>query len=195
MHGARHRALAAFLQPGCTVAVRAPQPAAFPPDVGIVDAPIKTLGIEAKWIGNSDRDHLAVLQRHKAVPEIGGGHRDVFAKSGCVVLVDPSVIARLGAVLADAVEARAGILIDGPALGAMIAGGSRPIERALALAAIEAAEVTARQRRPDHAALVDVAATDSERRRRNIEHLRQSGRRVKSQKPRRAAEDAYRVPD
>src|SRR5207244_13596290 len=134
VHGARHRALAAFLEPGRAVAVRAPQPAAFPPGIGIVDTPVKTLGVEAEGIGNPDRDHLAVLQRHEAVPEIGGGHRDVLAKSGRIMLVDPGVIARLGAVLADAIEARAGILIDGPALGAMIAGGSRPIERPLTLA-------------------------------------------------------------
>src|SRR5260370_18696195 len=120
VHGAGHRALATLLEPGRAVAVRAPQPAAFPPGVGIVDTTVKPLGIEAERIGNPDRDHLAVLQRHEAVPEIGGGHPDVLAQTGRIVLVDPGVIARLGAVLAGAVEARAGILIDGPAPGAMI---------------------------------------------------------------------------
>src|SRR6202140_1870366 len=61
VHGARHRALAAFLEPGRAVAVRAPQPSAFPPGVGIVDTPVKTLGVEAERIRNPDRDHLAVL--------------------------------------------------------------------------------------------------------------------------------------
>src|SRR5258708_4129447 len=79
------------------------------------------------------------------------------------MLVDPGVIARLGAVLADAFEAGAGILIDGPALGAMIAGGSRPIERTLTLPAVEAAEMAARHRRPDHAVFVDIAAPVSSR--------------------------------
>src|SRR6266567_8036933 len=130
VHGARHRALAAFLEPGRAVAVRAPQPAAFPAGVRIVDTPIEALGIEAERIGNPDRDHLAILQRHEAVTEIGGGHRYVLAKPERVVLVDPSVIARLGAVLADAFEAGAGILIDCPAFGTVIAGGVRPIERA-----------------------------------------------------------------
>src|SRR3981081_4570315 len=115
VHGARHRALAAFLEPGRAVAVRAPQPAAFPPGVRIVAPPVKALGVEAERIRNPDRDHLAVLQRHEAVTEIGGGYRDVLAKSGRIVLVDPRVIARLGPVLADAVEAGAGILIDRPA--------------------------------------------------------------------------------
>src|ERR1700688_4218722 len=140
VHGARHRALAAFLEPGRAVAVGAPQPAAFPAGIRIVDPPIEALGVEAERIGNPDRDHLAVLQRHEAVTEVGGGDRDVLAKSGGVVLVDPGVIARLGAVLADAVEAGAGILMDGPAFRAMIAGGGRPVERALALVAVEAGE-------------------------------------------------------
>src|SRR6202166_1462880 len=162
VHCARHRALAAFLEPGRAVAARAPQSAAFPAAVRVVDPPIEALGVEAERIGNPDRDHLAVLQRHEAVTEIGGGHRDVLAKPQRVVLVDPGVIARLGAVLTDAVEAGAGILVDRPALRAMIAGGSRPIERALALLAVEAAEMAARQRRPDHAVAVDVAAADAE---------------------------------
>src|ERR1700686_3739315 len=170
VHGARHRALAAFLEPGRAVAVGAPETAAFPAAVRIVDPAVEALGVEAERIGNPDRDPLAVLQRHEAVAEIGGGHRDVLDKPGSVVLVDPGVIARLGAVLADAVEAGAGILIDGPAFRAMIAGGGRPVERALALVAVEAAEVTARQRRPDHAVAVDIAAADAERRCRNVVH-------------------------
>src|ERR1700716_4240183 len=144
MHGARPGALAAFLEPGRAVAVRAPQPAAFPAGIRIVDTPIEALGIEAERIGNPDRDHLAVLQRHEAVTEIGGGHRYVLAKSKRVVLVDPGVIARLSAVLTDTFEARAGIRIDRPTLGAMIAGGVRPVERTFALAAVKAAEVTTR---------------------------------------------------
>src|SRR6202035_2513731 len=129
---------------GRAVAVRAPQPAAFPAGVRIVDTPIEALGVEAERIGDPDRDHLAVLQRHEAVSEIGGRHWYVLAKPERVVLVDPGVIARLGAVLADAFEAGAGILIDRPAFRTMIAGGVRPVERAFALAAVKAAEVTAR---------------------------------------------------
>src|SRR3978361_1222173 len=127
MHGARPGALAAFLEPGRAVAVRAPQAAAFPAAVRIVDTPIEALGIEAERIGNPDRDHLAVLQRHEAVTEIGGGHRYVLAKSEGVVLIHPGVIARLGAVLTDTVEAGAGILIDRPAFRTMVAGGVTPM--------------------------------------------------------------------
>src|SRR3979490_1635822 len=155
VHGARPGALAAFLEPRRAVAVRAPQPAAFPAGVRIVDTPIEALGIEAERIGNPDRDHLAVLQRHEAVTEIGGGHRYVLAKSKRVVLVDPGVTPPLGAVLTDTFEARAGILIDRPAFRTMIAGGGRPIERACAFAAVKAAEGTTRSRRPEHRLPVD----------------------------------------
>ena len=144
VHGARHCALVTFLEPRCAIAVRAPQSAAFPAAVWIVDPPIQALGIKAERIGNPDRDHLAVLQRHEAVAEIGGGYRNVLAQPGRVVLVDPGVIARLSAVLAEAFETGAGVLIDRLALRAMIAGSVRPIERAFALAAVKAAEVATR---------------------------------------------------
>src|SRR5215469_333047 len=77
----------------------------------------------------------------------------------------------------------------------MIAGGGRTVERPLAFAAIEAAKVTARQRRPDHAVAVDITAADSECRRRHVEYFRQSSRRIKSQERRSSAEYTDRVPD
>jgi hypothetical protein len=43
-----------------------------------------------------------------------------------IVLVDPGVVARLGAVLADTLEAGAGVLVKCPALRAVIAGGFDP---------------------------------------------------------------------
>ena len=55
--------------------------------------------IRADRIGNPDRDHPAVLQRHEAVTQIGGGDRDVAAEPERVVLVDPgpgAVIAAFG---------------------------------------------------------------------------------------------------
>src|SRR5262249_38780441 len=93
--------LSAFLEPGRAVAVRAPQSAAFPAAVRIVDPSIQALGIEAERIGNPDHDHLAVLQRHESVAEIGGGDRDVLAPSGRVVLVAPGVIAPLDRLFAE----------------------------------------------------------------------------------------------
>src|SRR5581483_13608 len=61
--------------------------------------------------------------------------------------------------IAHALELRAGEAIERPALGALLAGRrGRAVERALALAAIEAGELAARQRGPDHALAVDVDA-------------------------------------
>ena len=48
MEGDRHRALAAFLEPRRAVAARRPHPAPFPSRIGIVDAAVQALGIEAQ---------------------------------------------------------------------------------------------------------------------------------------------------
>ena len=87
-------------------------------------------------------------------------------------------------------KARAGILIKRPALGAMIAGRLRPVERSFALAPIEAAEMAARERRPDDALLVDVGAADAEARQRNVVDLRE--RRLRGIRPRNDAHDRAR---
>src|SRR5580658_4218486 len=138
----RHRrhALAAFLEPGRAVAFRRPQTPALPANVRIVDAGIKTLGIEAERVRDAQRHHFAVDQRGKTVALVRRRDRHVVAEPDRVVLIDPGVVARLGAVVADALEARAGIFVERPALRAMIASRFRSVERALALAAIEAAE-------------------------------------------------------
>ena len=91
------------------------------------------------------------------------------------------VVARLGAVLADALEARARILVERPALRAVIAGRLRAVERTLALAPVEAADVAARERHPHHALAVDVGAAHAEARHRHVVDFRQRGlRRVRS---------------
>src|SRR5262249_58789856 len=102
--------------------------------------------------------------RGQAVHEMGGRHRHVLAEPERVVLVDPAVVARLRAVLADPFEARAGVPIEAPTLGALIAGRLGPVERTLALAAVEAADVPAGEGHPDHALAVDIAAARAEAR-------------------------------
>src|SRR6266566_1745939 len=155
-------ALTALHEPRRSVAAGRPQPSALPTGRWIVDAPVEPLGVEPERVRHAQHDHLAVLQRDQAVVEITGRHRHVLAEAERVVLVDPRVVARLGAVLADPLEARARVLIEGPALGAVIAGGLRTVERPLALAAVEAADVAAPHRRPHDALLVDVGAADPE---------------------------------
>src|SRR4029077_13665781 len=100
-------------------------------------------------------------------------HRDVVAEAVGVVLDETRVGTRLGAVLADAFEARAGILIERPALGAMIAGRLRAVERTFAFAAIEHAHVAARKRGPHAALLVDVRGADAEAGHRHLVDLGQ----------------------
>src|SRR6478735_5259077 len=107
---------------------------------------------------------LAALDRHQPIHEVGGRHRDVFTEAERVVLVNPAVVARLGTVFADAFEARPRILVERPALRAMIAGRLRSIERTFALAAVEAADVAACERHPHHALAVDIASARAEAR-------------------------------
>src|SRR5207249_3775765 len=106
--------------------------------------------------------------RDDAVLQVGGRHRYVLAESERVVLVDPAVIAGLRAVRADAFEAGPRILIERPAFRAMIAGRLRPVEQTFALAPVEAADVAARERHPDHTLAVDIAAARAEARHRHV---------------------------
>src|SRR6185503_21197006 len=122
-------------------------------------------------------------------------HRDVFPQPERVVLVDPRVVARLRAVLAQSAEAGARVLIERPALGTMVAGSLRAIERCLALAPVEAHQVSARARPPQHPVLVDVAAADAIGRRGHVIDLRELRLRIEAQETRRATEYADRVPD
>src|SRR5947208_16136996 len=129
----RLRPFAALDQPRRAVAVCGPQPTALPARIRIVDAAVEALRIEAERIRNADRHHLAVLvQRHQAVHQVGGRHRNVVAKAEGVVLVDPRIVARLGAVLANAFEARPRVLVELPAFWAVVAGRLRTVERTLA---------------------------------------------------------------
>src|SRR5437899_9016318 len=86
-----------------------------------------------------------------------------------VVLIDPCVVAGFRTVLADAFEPGSGILVEGPALGAVIACRLRPSQRCFALAAIETAEMSAGERDPHDAVAVDVRAARAEAWRRDVE--------------------------
>src|SRR6516162_637434 len=140
VYGARLCALAAFLQPRRAVAVRAPQPAALPAGVRVIDSAVQALGKEAQRIGDAQHDHLPILERGEAVIEVGRRDRDVLAKPHRVVVVHPGVVARLGAPVLEPLEGRARILVVREAFGAVVAGRSGPVERTLALVPVEADE-------------------------------------------------------
>src|SRR6266567_4343857 len=140
VYGARLTALAAFLQPRRAIAVGAPQPAAFPAGIWIVDAPVQALGKEAERVRDAQHDHLPILERGEAVIEVGRRDRDVLAKPHSVVLVHPGVVARLGAPVLEPLEGRSWVLVGGKAFGTVVSGRGRPDERTLALAPVEADE-------------------------------------------------------
>src|SRR4029077_4096239 len=77
----------------------------------------------------------------------------------------------------------------------MIAGRVWTVERALAQAAIEADEVTARLRAPRHTVGIDVTPAHPDARFGHREELRQLCRRVETHEAGLAAEDADGVPD
>src|SRR5262245_62806683 len=79
--------------------------------------------------------------------------------------------------------------------GAVIAGGSGPIERTLALAPIKADESAVRARPPKHAVLVDVAAAHPNAFFRDGVELAELALRIEAQESRRAGEHVEGVPD
>src|SRR5262245_31378168 len=195
VYGARLGALAAFLQPRRAVAVRAPQAAALPAGVRVVDSAVQALGKEAQRVRDAQHDHLPILERDETVIEVGGRDRNVLAESHRIVLVHPGVIARLGGAVLEALETWAWILIIPESLGAVIAGGSGPVERTLALTAIEAHQRAVRARPPKDAVLVDVAAADANAFFRDGIELAELGLRIEAQESRRPGENIKRVPD
>ena len=132
MHGRR----LAPLRPLPGHGVRSPlvvhRPRPFQPAFGSSILPSKPLA-EAQRVRHLQGDHAAVLERDQAIRQVGGGHGHVLAKSEGVVLVDPRVVARLGAVFADASKARTGVPVERPALRTVVASRLGSVERSLHL--------------------------------------------------------------
>src|SRR5215470_1294193 len=140
VYGARLGALSAFLKPWRAVPVRAPQPAALPAGIRVIDASVQPLGKKAQRVRDAQHDHLLVLERSESVIEIGRRDRDVLAEPHRVVLVHPGVVARLGAPVLKSLEGRSWVLVGGKAFGTVVAGRAGPVERTLAFAPVEADE-------------------------------------------------------
>src|SRR5579871_6611654 len=176
----RQRALAGLAMERRAVAVRRPQGAALPAGVRVIDAAVDPLGEEAERIGDPHVDPLAVNERHQRLVGVAGGQRNIVAKAERVLLIDPGVVARLGAAgFGDVLELRTRIRRQRPAFRTQLArSGVRPVEWALALAAVERAEVTARQRHISDAVAVDVETARSPARERWLVDFRQLGLRI-----------------
>src|SRR5438445_7717926 len=170
-----------------------PQPLALPAGFGIIDAAVHALGEESHRIGDAELDDLAVRERVERVREIAGPDGSVHAQAEDVVLVYPRVVRGFGGAVASG-ERRTRQRIERPAFGAQSPlTRARPIEASLALSAVEARDVAARERHPRDAAAVDVESAHAvagrwdsvdfrQRRRRRV------GARLKPQ-------DVARVPD
>src|SRR5262245_55085478 len=122
MRGQRPGPFAPFDEPRRAVAVGRPQAATLPAGARVVDAAVEPLRVEAQGIRHAQDDHAVARIRDDAVVQIARRHRHIVAEPERVVLVDPRVVARLGAVLSKALEAGTGILMERPALGAVIPG-------------------------------------------------------------------------
>src|SRR5215212_3352877 len=141
---ARLRTFAAFHQPRCAIAARAPQPTALPAGVRIIDPAIHALGEKAERVRDAHHHHLSVLESDETVIEVCGRDRNVFTKAHRVVVIYPGVVARLSAGVFQPLKAWAGILVIGKSFGTVVARRIRPIERVLAFTAIETDECAVR---------------------------------------------------
>src|SRR4029453_16177181 len=126
-----------------------PYRASLPARLWIVDAAIHILAEEAHGIGNVDGHELAVDECEERLAAIGFSNRDIRPESERIVAIDPDVIRVIGtARVRDPSELRPRKLIQGPAFRTMFSRRRDwPIERALALAPVEARQMSAREHR------------------------------------------------
>src|SRR5437899_8805131 len=157
------------------VARARPQRARFPAGIGVVNAAFEPLREKTHRIGHTQLDDLAADQRVQRIRLVAGLDRHIGAEPEYVVLVDPHIIrVLLGAGIA--LEARPRQCIEIEALGAFLAVfGARPVERSLALATVEAGDVTAVERQPSDAVAVDIHAADAEAGKRHLVDLGKRG--------------------
>src|SRR5262245_62385282 len=178
---------------GRTIARCHPEAAALPARLGIVDPAVHALGEEAHRIWHAKLDHFPVRQRVERIGVVARADRRVRAESQRVVLIHPRVVRSLGRAVASR-ERGTGNRIERPALGAAVAViGTWSVEGPLALRAIEARDVAARQRHPRNSLPVDVEAAHAKTGGRNLVHFRErSFARIRAEVD---ADDPARVAD
>src|SRR5208283_5644221 len=93
----------------------------------------------------------------QGIGRIAGGDRHIPAQAECVMLIHPGIVARLGAAgTGHTLELRSRKWVESPAFRTVLPRRRRSVERAFALAPVEAGEMPARERCPDNAVAVDV---------------------------------------
>src|SRR5439155_5756218 len=115
---------------------------------------------ETNRVRNSDDDELAIDQRGHRFAAIRHRKRYVRSKSQRIVAIDPDIVGVFGTSrIGHALELRSRVFVQRPAFRAVLAGCcSRPIERALAFAPVEAGEMSARKCCPNHAIEIQIDA-------------------------------------
>src|SRR5690554_3366746 len=140
-------------------AVGGPQTPAFPAGVGIVNATIQPLGIEAQRIGNSQTYKFTIIEGQQGAALVAGVDRCIGAQAQTVELVYPSIVTAFRAAgTLDIAELWQRFTVEGPTLGAMLPARSGPIQRSAAQTAIETGEMPTGHRRPHHTVAVDIHA-------------------------------------
>src|SRR5262245_30163529 len=141
-------------------AIGRPKSLSFPTRVRVINAAIHPFGIKPHGIGNAQIDKPTIHEGKQRFVGVAGGDRHVLAQPERVELVHPSIVARLGRTwLRYAGHLRSGKRIERPTLRAMFSCRVGSVQRPFEFAAIEACEMAARQRRPEHAVAVDVTST------------------------------------
>src|SRR5438552_15077397 len=142
---------------------RRPQRPALPPGAGIVDPAIHPFGVESQWIRDAQHDPFPFLENQQPFGPVAGVDRHVRAEAEHAELIDPGVVAGLcAAPVGDTLDLWEWLGIEAPALGTVLAGRGRSVERSLAFPAVEAREMAAGERRPVDAVPVHVTATRGE---------------------------------
>src|SRR2546428_13788520 len=133
---------------------------ALPATVRIVYAAAQPFRVVAHGVRDGQRHELAVPQTQQSLGQVAGRQRHVLACAKRVEAIDEVIVRRIGAaVLHRSLVVRTREWIERPAFRTVLSRrGGRAVERALALAAIEAGEMSAREHRPDDAFAVDVQA-------------------------------------
>ena len=133
MEGDRHRTLAAFLQPRRPVAARRPYPASLPSGIRVVDAAVYARGIGAQRVGTRSTTHFPFTSANSASFRCRSrSARRCRARAYCADRPRCNSSPRRCCRRCRQTPAR--ILVEGPALRAVIAGGFGPVQRILAFA-------------------------------------------------------------
>src|SRR2546430_12622104 len=118
---------------------RRPQRPALPPGAGIVDPAIHPFGVESQWIRDAQHDPFPFLENQQPFGPVAGVDRHVRAEAEHAELIDPGVVAGLcAAPVGDTLDLWERLGIEAPALGTVLAGRGRSVERSLAFPAVEA---------------------------------------------------------